>query len=329
MTTDSSTWQPDILGADFEQQSIPLDPDPDFPTEVTATLVRYTASAQPGRTAVLWVHGLSDYFFHTHVAQRLHDEGFAVYALDLRACGRSRRPGQHWHYSTDIARYGEELTKALSLIVDAGHDRVVPLAHSTGGLIVPLWLSALHSERPELHAHVAGAILNSPWLDMMYPRAAVIGMRALAGTIGRIWPGVALPAGKLDGYGVSLHASKNGEWDFDTRFKPLSGHRIYLGWLGSILKSQKAIHAGGVDAAVPTLVLRSSQSYLGQPYSAATDTADAVLDVEQIARRAPLVSSTVTQQVIEGARHDVFLSLPHAREQALDLTVEWLRGLER
>lgn len=33
----------------------------------------------------------------------------------------------------------------------------------------------------------------------------------------------------------------------------------------------------------------------------------------------------MTLKQIEGARHDVFLSLPHALEQAFDTTEAWLR----
>ena len=45
---------------------------------------------------------------HPYVAER----GYAFYALDLRKCGRSRRPGQTAHYVGDLALYGSELGAA-------------------------------------------------------------------------------------------------------------------------------------------------------------------------------------------------------------------------
>ena len=78
---------------------------------------------------------------------------------------------------------------------------------------------------------------------------------------------------------------------------------------------------------MPTLTLCSPHSYLGKPYSPAADTADTVLDVAQIQKWAPTLSDTSETQVIEGARHDVFLSERHAREAAFAATDAWLDAL--
>ena len=85
-----------------------------------ATLVRYTGArntatdtANPAATAVLYLHGYTDYFFQRHLAEHFADLGYAFYALDLRKCGRSSRPGQTPHYTTDLARYDLELGLAI------------------------------------------------------------------------------------------------------------------------------------------------------------------------------------------------------------------------
>ena len=70
--------------------------------------------------AVLAVHGFTDYFFHTELADHFAGRGFAFYALDLHKCGRSWREGQTPHFTTDLARYDHELERALDMI---GGDR--------------------------------------------------------------------------------------------------------------------------------------------------------------------------------------------------------------
>ena len=85
---------------------------------------------------------------------------------------------------------------------------------------------------------------------------------------------------------------------------------------------------GGVDVGVPVLTLCSSRSRLGRPYSPDADTADTVLDVAQIRHWTPRLGEQVTVQAIRNARHDVFLSLQPARDEALEITVDWLSALD-
>ena len=72
--------------------------------------------AAPATDAVLAVHGYTDYFFHTSLADHFAGRGFAFYALDLRKCGRSSRIGLTPHFTTDLARYDRELNRALEII---------------------------------------------------------------------------------------------------------------------------------------------------------------------------------------------------------------------
>lgn len=71
MTASDYEWQPDILGKDFQQLVIPLGADPiseGGEGDIFATLVRYAPADQPtptSRPAVLFVHGMTDYFFPT------------------------------------------------------------------------------------------------------------------------------------------------------------------------------------------------------------------------------------------------------------------------
>ena len=55
--------------------------------------------------------------------------------------------------------------------------------------------------------------------------------------------------------------------------------------------------------------------------------ADAVLDVRQIARWAGCFGNRTTVVPVEGARHDVFLSVAHAREHAYREVDHWLSAV--
>ena len=63
---------------------------------------------------MLAVHGYTDYFFNTELADHFASRGFAFYALDLHKCGRSWRDGQTPHFTTDLARYDAELDRAMA-----------------------------------------------------------------------------------------------------------------------------------------------------------------------------------------------------------------------
>ena len=66
---------------------------------------------------------------------------------------------------SDLALYDDELERALAIIADAHPGLPVVLAaHSTGGLIVPLWLDRRRAAGRV--APVAGLVLNSPWFDL-------------------------------------------------------------------------------------------------------------------------------------------------------------------
>ena len=132
-----SLWRPDVLGEGYEQCTYELGPDPDGEGDVGAVLVRRTPRGdETVRGAVLYVHGFSDYFFQTAMADFFAARDFAVYALDLRKCGRARRPGQTAHYASSLLQYDADLDAALAVIErEQPGLPVTLLAHSTSGLI--------------------------------------------------------------------------------------------------------------------------------------------------------------------------------------------------
>jgi alpha-beta hydrolase superfamily lysophospholipase len=324
MSAESSGWQPDVLGEGYEQRVLELGPDPDGEGDVAAVVVRRAVRVgEEVRGAALYVHGFSDYFFQTELADFFAERGLAFYAVDLRKSGRARRDGQTAHYATDLAQYDAELENTLDLIgADHGSDApVVVVAHSTGGLITALWLD--RRRRAGRTAPVAGLVLNSPWFDLQgkpVMRGPVTqALRALA----RVAPLRALdvPEGVYTG---TLHTSGTGEFDFDLEWKPLNGFPVTIGWLNAVRRGQAQLHRG-LDVGVPSLVLRSDKTHYAPEYTDASDRADTVLDVRQIARWAGCLGGETTVVPICDARHDVFLSLPEPRRAAYDRVDVWLR----
>jgi alpha-beta hydrolase superfamily lysophospholipase len=316
------TWGPDPLGAGYAQQTIELGTDPDGEGAVGAVLVRRPNAPQETVTGVaLYVHGFADYFFQTELADFMAARGFAFYALDLRKSGRARRPGQTAHYASDLAQYDAELDRALDIVAAEQPGRpVTVVAHSTGGLIVPLWLD--RRRRAGRLAPIAGLVLNSPWFDLQGKPVMRGPVTQAVRAAARVRPlkALNLPMGF---YGNTLHVSGTGEWDYDLSLKPSDGFPVTLGWLNAVRRGQARLHRG-LDVGVPSLVLRSDKTDFSPKYSDISDRADIVLDVKQIARWAGCLGGETTVVPITDARHDVFLSLPHARRNAYERLSSWL-----
>jgi alpha-beta hydrolase superfamily lysophospholipase len=307
-----TTWSPDFLGG-YETTELVLadaEPAPGEPSDVepVATLIR-KSGPRVGSRAALYVHGWNDYFFQTHVADYLTDLGYDFYAIDLRRYGRSLRPGQLRGFITDLDDYSLELDAAADLIA-VDHDRLLLMGHSTGGLVTALW-AAHNADRLE------ALILNSPWLDMQ--GAAIV--RTLGSpVIDRLGSRAPTSIIRLPDLGFnarSMHISLGGEWDYDLTLKSTPGPPIRTGWLRAILLGHQKV-AAGLDIGVPILVLASATTEFSRRWHEGLRTVDSVLDVEQIAVRAVRLGPHVTVVRIPEGLHDLTLSAPHVRKQALD-----------
>ena len=110
--------------------------------------------------------------------------------------------------------------------------RCLVYGHSAGGLIVSLWLDRLHSRGATQRKHVAGLVLNSPWLDLQGPailRTPPTGaaLRALSRFRART---VVRPPTE-GGYGTTLHRDYAGDFDYDLKWKPIGGFPVTFGWI--------------------------------------------------------------------------------------------------
>ncbi len=322
-------WVPDVLPG-YWQRTIALGSDPAGEGDIVATLIRRGpepgqagGQAGPAGRAVLAVHGYTDYFFHTELADHFATRGFTFYALDLHKCGRSRCDGQTPHFITDLANYDTELEHALGA-VRAQAREVLVYGHSAGGLVVSLWLDRLRRRNPAAHAGIGGLVLNSPFLEL--PGPAILRHSATVALIAGLSrvrsKGVARPPVE-GGYGTTLHRDYDGQFDYNLQWKPVGGFPITFGWLHAIRRGQARLHRG-VDVGVPNLILRSNHSVQETPDPASMRCGDAVLDVTQIARWAGCIGNRSTIVPVVDAKHDVFLSLEGPREVAYRELDLWL-----
>jgi alpha-beta hydrolase superfamily lysophospholipase len=311
----------------YWRRTLPLGPDPHGEGPLVATLVRRGDGAR-ARHAVLALHGYTDYFFNTELADHFADRGFTFYALDLHKCGRSRQEGQTPHFTTDLASYDAELDRALAHIEadgdGTGSARVCVYGHSAGGLIATLWLDRLRRRRAT--SCVGGLVLNSPFFDLQGPailRTAPTSAALIALARFRKLQVIRKPS--AGGYGTSLHRDYAGEFDYDLGMKPLGGFPITFGWINAVRRGQARLHRG-LDVGVPSLLLRSDHSVAESPDPGAIQRGDAVLDVKQIARWAGCVGNRQTIAPVVDAKHDVFLSLAAPRAAAYRELGRWLDG---
>lgn len=315
----AGAWVPDVLGAPFEQLTLPLGEDAEG--ELVATLVRrmpnpVTAAFAPLRDVdVLYVHGWSDYFFQTELAEFWTRRGARFHALDLRKYGRSLRPGQTPGYVTSLEDYDADIGAAIDAIRGSRTRRLVLLGHSTGGLILTLWASR--------HPRAASAlVLNSPWLEL---QLGALGRQALAPLVrAAAWVD---PMGRHPEVDLGFYTRAQRELGSlptgEATWRPERGFATHPGWLAAVLAGHGAV-AAGVDVGCPALVLLSSAWTSPLQWSEAMTTTDSVLAVDDIARAATRIGRLVTIARVPDAIHDVFLSGPEPRAQAYAALDRWL-----
>ena len=327
-------WKPDVLGGHFEQLTLPLKPD--IEGEVVATLVRHTAlrpldlRALPADGAdVLYVHGWSDYFFQTHLAEYWRSVGARFHALDLRKYGRSLRDHQTPGFVDDLAIYDEDIEAALTAMghgapkpgptVHAGKRRpLILMGHSTGGLTLSLWAGAASGPG-------AGARAQQPLAGIPGAGDRPRGDRPAVVLGAKVAPLAQLPNVDLGFYTRTVSKEFDGEWEYNMAWRPERGFPTHPAWLKAVLFGHGTI-AAGIDVGAPVLSLMSARSTISLVWSPAMMTSDIVLVVDDIAVRSLRLAPGVTVERLDGAIHDVMLSAKPVREAAYAAITRWLRG---
>ena len=308
-------YQPDILGAGYEQATLHF-PD-DYEGPVTATLVRKKAPQSAGK-AVLYIHGFIDYFFQTEMAEQFNQHGFDFYALDLRKYGRSILPHQKYYNVRNLAEYDAEITRALEIIGAEQHNAVLLCGHSTGGLTATLY-AAHHPEHPLIKA----LWLNSPFYDFnMHPLKRAFALPHVS-RLGKVFPNLQLPSELNPWYTASIHKALKGEWQFNLDWKKEAYPKVRLSFISAVFEAQKEIHRG-VKIDVPALVMHSHQTKNPRKWGKAAQSSDVILGVKDIQKYARKIRGDVTIAEIKNGLHDLVLSEKAARSSVYRQLFSWL-----
>ncbi|ETI59197.1 alpha/beta hydrolase [Marinomonas profundimaris] len=314
----------DLLGADFIARTFAF---PGPKTKVYTTLIHHTGNTDSEK-AILYVHGYTDYFFQTGLAEHFVHLGYRFYAVDLQGYGRSLRPSTPPNWCDSIEQYGQDLDIALATMKQDGVNDVILLAHSTGGLVVSTYLAQPYAP-PERESHyqqafpdISGLILNSPFLALPFSPAALNYLSWPVRAIVTALPFVNIRAKEITIYSKTLHTKFGGEWDYRLDWKPAEGFTLSLHWLREIIHAQRNL--ANQKIGLPTLLCHSEISTIGKLSVEETQQGDGVLNVDSMQIAANKTFTNLSSVEIPKGFHDLYLSHQPARSAYLSAITEWL-----
>lgn len=212
------------------------------------------------RGVLLIVHGLAEHGGRYHdTALFFAAHGWAVYAGDLRAHGRSPDPPRAGRVHVDrFSDYFRDVD-AVAALARERHPGLplVLLGHSMGGLIATRY--ALR--QPE---GLAGAIISSPALGTHPDFKPPALLRLLVGLLSRLAPRVRFPS-DLDTQAISRDPAVVQAYIDD----PLVSQKVSARWYAEILRSMEAAHAEAATLRLPMLLMQSGADRLVDPAAAA------------------------------------------------------------
>lgn len=300
-------WVPDSELPGYEQWEIALPDEPTYALEPERSLVATLVRRNPptGSRALLYVHGWSDYFYQRELADEMAGQGYDFYALDLRRYGRSLRPKQLAGYVAKLSDYFVELDLAVEALRAEGHDHIVVMGHSTGGLVSALYLD----QRP---GQFAALMLNSPWLELQANPMLRQAAQPMFSAARAVAPTTTVPVAENGFYRRTISADEDGEWVYNHNLKGDPAFLVRIGWMAAIMEGHSRVAAGlGIDC--PVLVAVSRRSDFRRSWDPELSLADIVLDVDRIVERAPALGDLVVIARFEGALHDLVLSNSEVR----------------
>ena len=287
----------------------------DWQGEVKAVLVYKPAPVQT-KKSILYLHGFIDYFFQWDMAKYFNKLGYNFFALDLRKYGRALMPHQKPNIIKAMESYYEEIDMAVDIIRnELGNDFLLLKGHSTGGLISVLYAN----DNPQ---KIDALILNSPFFDFNISALERFVFLPLIKLIHGIMPEMGMNS-LTEVYPKSIHKDYYGEWDFNTKWKPIENFPAFFAWLNAIRKAHVRVHKG-LNISIPILVMYSDKSFKGKKYASEAQISDAVLDVKHIANYADNLGPNATKVEIKDGMHDLFLSKKNVRDEVYQQMEQWM-----
>lgn len=309
-------YTPDELGISFGKHTIQMPND--YEGKVICTLVKYLPKVATTKS-VLYVHGYNDYFFQTELAERFAKAGYRFYAVDLRKCGRSLLSNQVATNAHDLHEYDADIDSSMAIIRKEGATKLILIGHSMGGLI-----TSLYAESKGANLKVDGMILNAPFFDFnengWNEMVAVPAVSFLA----KFFPDGIIKAGTSTAYGESIHRSHRGEWNYDLKKKMLASGDKHWCWIAAIHRGQVRVQEG-LNIQCPILTFSSDKSIREDIWNIGFQTADGVLDVNDIQKYAQNIGAKSTVMVFPGGMHDLVLSKRNVRDAVYKNMFRWLK----
>ena len=315
----NAQYTPDVLGGDYVSRTFQMADD--YTGKVVCTLIK-KPEMKAVKQAILYVHGYNDYFFQKELGDSVQAHGYNFYALDLRKYGRSILPNQDPFYCHSLKEYFADIDTALTTMRAEGNERIILMAHSTGGLITPYYLCHQKGK-----PNVDGLILNSPFLDWNFGWLMEEIVMPTVSFVGKHFPSLTVQGTGCPNYAYSLLAGKKGEWRFNTEWKKPTGHPKKAGWIHAIHEAQQFIQKHA-NLALPILVLSSDQSFPEtETWSETYKISDIVLDVNDIQTLGTQLGPNVTKDTIHNGMHDLILSGKTYRDNAYQTIFKWLKSI--
>lgn len=310
-------YVPDVLGGDYLRRTIQM-PD-DYEGEVICTLVKKPQLPET-KQAILYIHGYNDYFFQKQLGDSVIVHGYNFYAMDLRKYGRSILPNQNPFFCKSLKEYFADIDTALAIIREEGNDKILLMAHSTGGLITPYYLNSKQGKLP-----VDGLILNSPFLDWNFGWTMENIVIPVVSFIGKLFPNLTVQGYGDASYAHSLLKQFKGEWEYNTDWKMINGHPKKAGWIRAIQEAQQTVQKG-IGLKCPVLVMSSSQSFPEtKEWHDEYMVSDIVLNVHDIQTYGEKLGKYVTRDTIQNGIHDLILSEEPYRNHTYQTIFDWLK----
>lgn len=279
--------------------------------------IHVLAKINNNKKLFIWIDGLNASFTHYHVTKELPD--LDMVSIDLRHCGRSKTNTMVPHYSADFKEYFEEIDAVLDHFEYKKYEQVILYGHSTGGLIVTLYMS---SKGEEVGYENFRVILNSPFFDIYKPDQPYLLylLKYLVYFMSRYicyyldkYMAMGFQFIKLVKGGSINHyvLVKNRNYYINGIISSAYDIPITLGFLTNVIRYQSLIHKGNVKLKCPTLVLHSNETDIdSDKLQKCGCNVDSVLNIEDIKKYSAIISCSDNIKICEinNGCHDVLLS---------------------